>query len=238
MNAGEIIREDVIGNFTILPNDFVQCKDLTLEERGLLAFLYSKPDDFKIYTKFLPDLTGESISTIKRVWANLRTKGYILSTRIYENGGFIGWSHRISLRVISAKEVDDLKAGNQIVGKQKVGNQTVRKPALINNTESNKTRNNNTISRDEGFEEFWNKYDKKTDHKKALAKWRILKEEDKKKILETVDAYVLAHPDKQYRKMPTTYLNGECWNDELEVKQVAISASSVNPFKVKIPEGW
>ena len=236
MNAGEIIRESVVGNFTILPNDFVQCKELTLEERGMLAFLYSKPDDFKIYTKFLPDLTGESISTIKRVWANLRDKGYIVSERIYENGGFVGWSHRISLRVI---EVDgNLKVGNQTIRNQTVRKQTVRKPTLINNTEVNKTDINNTITRDEGFEEFWNRYDKKTDHKKAITKWRTLKEADKKKILETVDAYVLAHPDKQYRKMPTTYLNGECWNDELEVRKPTISASDVNPFKVKIPEGW
>jgi hypothetical protein len=236
MNAGEIIRESVVGNFTILPNDFVQCKELTLEERGLLAFLYSKPDDFKIYTKFLPDLTGESISTIKRVWANLREKGYIVSTRIYENGGFVGWSHRISLRVIEVGE--DLKVGNQTIRNQTVRKQTVRKPALINNTDINKTDINNTINKDEGFEEFWNKYDKKTDHKKALVKWRTLKEDDKKKILETIDAYVLAHPDKMYRKMPTTYLNGECWNDELEVRKPTILASEDNPFKVKIPEGW
>lgn len=236
MNAGEIIRESVVGNFTILPNDFVQCKELTLEERGLLAFLYSKPDDFKIYTKFLPDLTGESISTIKRVWANLREKGYIVSTRIYENGGFVGWSHLISLRVIKVDE--NLKVGNHTIRNQTVRKQTVRKPALINNTESNKTDNNNTISKDEGFEEFWNKYDKKTDHKKALAKWRTLKESDKKKILETVEDYVLAHPDKQYRKMPTTYLNGECWNDELEVKKPKISASDINPFKINVPDEW
>lgn len=236
MNAGEIIRESVVGNFTILPNDFVQCKELTLEERGLLAFLYSKPDDFKIYTKFLPDLTGESISTIKRVWANLREKGYIVSTRIYENGGFVGWSHRISLRVIEVDE--DLKVGNQTIRNQTVRKQTVRKPALINNTDINKTDINNTINKDDGFEEFWNKYDKKTDHKKALIKWRTLKEADKKKILETVDTYVLAHPDKTYRKMPTTYLNGECWNDELEVKKPTISASDINPFKINVPDEW
>jgi len=236
MNAGEIIRESVVGNFTILPNEFVQCKELTLEERGLLAFLYSKPDDFKIYTKFLPDLTGESISTIKRIWANLRDKGYIVSTRIYENGGFVGWSHRISLRVIEVDE--DLKAGNQTIRNHTVRKQTVRKPALINNTDINKTDINNTINRDEGFEEFWNKYDKKTDHKKALEKWRKIKDEDKKKILETVEQYVKAHPDKTYRKLPTTYLNGECWNDELELQKVQTPTTGDNPFKIQAPEGW
>jgi hypothetical protein len=236
MNAGEIIRENVVGNFTILPNGFVQNKGLTLEERGLLAFLYSKPDDFKIYTKFLPDLTGESISTIKRIWANLREKGYIYSTRIYENGGFVGWSHMISLNVIKVDE--DLKVGNQTIRNQTVRNQTVRKPALINNTEINKTDINNTINKDDGFEEFWNKYDKKTDHKKALTKWRTLKEGDKKKILETIDQYIKAHPDKTYRKMPTTYLNGECWNDELELAKTQAPITGDNPFKIEAPEGW
>ena len=237
MNAGEIIRESIVGNFTILPNDFVQNKELTLEERGLLAFLYSKPDDFKIYTKFLPDLTGESISTIKRIWANLREKGYVVSTRIYENGGFVGWSHLISLKVIQTDE--NLKVGNQTIRNQTVRKQTVRKPTLINNTDINKTDINNTINKEEGFEEFWNKYDKKTDHKKALIKWRTLKEADKKKILETVELYVKAHPDKTYRKMPTTYLNGECWNDELEIpkNQTPISNGD-NPFKIQAPEGW
>ena len=33
-----------------------------------------------------------------------------------------------------------------------------------------------------------------------------------------VQNYVDSTPDKQFRKDPTTYLNNECWNDEIIVK--------------------
>jgi len=65
------------------------------------------------------------------------------------------------------------------------------------------------------FDDFWNQYGKKSDRKKCETKFGMLKPKDKLAIMETLESYVQATPDIKFRKNPLTYLNGECWNDEI-----------------------
>ena len=74
------------------------------------------------------------------------------------------------------------------------------------------------VKEEEEFEYFWDYYDKKVDRSKCLKKWLKLNTTDKAKIFETVQDYVKENSDIKFRKNPLTYLNGECWNDEL-IKQ-------------------
>ena len=69
------------------------------------------------------------------------------------------------------------------------------------------------------FDEFWNDYEKKIEVKKCKAKYSKIKESDRQLIKDNVKAYVKSQPDKQYRKNALTWLNGECWNDEIEKPQ-------------------
>lgn len=69
------------------------------------------------------------------------------------------------------------------------------------------------------FDDWWNAYSKKRGRKKAEAKWAKLSPYDKLACMRVVSAYVDATPDPMYRKDPLTYLNGECWNDEIITKQ-------------------
>lgn len=75
--------------------------------------------------------------------------------------------------------------------------------------------NKESLSR---FEEWWKVYDKKVDRSKALKKWLRLSEKEQMKCIEVAPSYVASTSDKQFRKNPTTYLNGECWNDEIVVR--------------------
>ena len=68
------------------------------------------------------------------------------------------------------------------------------------------------------FDVFWKNYPKKTDRKKAellfvkltKAKQKLATEDCKLRFVET---------EKKYIPNPTTYLNGERWEDELEIQQ-------------------
>jgi hypothetical protein len=68
------------------------------------------------------------------------------------------------------------------------------------------------------FDSWWNLYNKKTGKEKAQAKWLKLSIEEINKCLDVVSDYVKSTPDKQFRKDPTTYLNGKHWNDEIIFK--------------------
>lgn len=65
------------------------------------------------------------------------------------------------------------------------------------------------------FDEWWDLYDKKCGKKKAEEKWNKLTPEDRIACYNATPAYVASVSDKQFQKHPLTYLNGECWNDEI-----------------------
>jgi hypothetical protein len=67
----------------------------------------------------------------------------------------------------------------------------------------------------EDFDVFWKKYGKKVGRTPALKKFMKLKRVDIEKILATVDDFVRAHPDAQYRPHPLTYINQKRWEDEI-----------------------
>lgn len=70
------------------------------------------------------------------------------------------------------------------------------------------------------FEVVWSLYGKKGNKKTSEKKWSKLTAAKKSKAIAYIPAYVNATPDKQYRKNFETFINQECWNDELpDVKQ-------------------
>lgn len=73
------------------------------------------------------------------------------------------------------------------------------------------------------FEKWWELYDKKRGKKKSYARWCRMSMKDKVACLNAVKDYVKSTPDIKYRKDPLTYLNGECWNDEIILSQTLMS---------------
>ena len=82
------------------------------------------------------------------------------------------------------------------------------------------------------FDEFWVMYDKKVNRSRCEKKWHTLSDAKKDAIKAALPKYIESTPDKQYRKNPLTYLNGECWNDEI----IPVShKSSVNENRKATP---
>ena len=50
---------------------------------------------------------------------------------------------------------------------------------------------------------------------KCKIKYAKLSEDVRLKIKETLPIYLSTIADKQFQKHPATYLNNECWNDEI-----------------------
>lgn len=69
------------------------------------------------------------------------------------------------------------------------------------------------------FERWWLLYDKKRGKKKAQQKWLRLTPSQREACIAATPAYVKSIQDKQFQKDPLTYLNGECWNDEIIQQQ-------------------
>lgn len=67
------------------------------------------------------------------------------------------------------------------------------------------------------FDGFWDLYGKKVDRKKCESKWARLTEEQRRLAMNHVPRYIASASGRElkFRKNPLTYLNGECWNDEI-----------------------
>ena len=70
-----------------------------------------------------------------------------------------------------------------------------------------------------GFEEFWDLYDKKNGRTNAMLQWSKISEEDKQAIMLHVPKYKQIR-EKQFRKDPERYLRHKVWLDEIPVEPV------------------
>lgn len=89
------------------------------------------------------------------------------------------------------------------------------------------------------FDVFWEAYQKKVGSQAKLQKkWSKLTNKDREAIMMHVPRYVLATPDKQFRKNPETYLNNKSWNDEIIVEQPAYDPRATpQPRRTYQPNG-
>ena len=95
-------------------------------------------------------------------------------------------------------------------------NVNIKQQSKVKESIVDKSKVKETSLKDESdFDKFWNLYDKKKDRKKCETKWKNLRVKDKEAIFANLSEYVKSTPDKEFRKNPATYINGECWNDEI-----------------------
>ena len=90
------------------------------------------------------------------------------------------------------------------------------------NTEEKRTEKEEEKNNIFSFDEFWNMFDKKVDRRKCEDKYKKLSLGQIEKIKVALPIYIKSKPDIQYRKNPLTWLNGECWNDEVKPKEETI----------------
>jgi hypothetical protein len=89
-----------------------------------------------------------------------------------------------------------------------------------------------TLKEVDGFEEWWKLFDYKKSKSKAKVSWKrhVKNKELVEVIMNHTKQYVASTPDKQYRKHPTTYLNGHSWNDEITKQEVKVDLDQMYPL--------
>jgi len=101
---------------------------------------------------------------------------------------------------------------NQPTNQQLTSNQPATNQQL---TTYKNSKNNKKEDMCALFDEFWTAYDLKKNRKKAEQAWRKTQPEDRPAIITAAKKYRATITDQQYQKHATTWLNGECWNDDV-----------------------
>jgi hypothetical protein len=81
------------------------------------------------------------------------------------------------------------------------------------------------------FDLVWDMYGKKGNRKTSLLKFSKMKDSDKKLMSGHLPEYVKSKPEKQYRKNLETYINQECWNDEIEDNQNERTQANIRNYE-------
>lgn len=115
--------------------------------------------------------------------------------------------------------------------------ENVTRSEHVRNTPKVKESKVNELNHLEEFEIFWNEYNKKVDRAKTEKVWSKLTDQEVQKVLANVKFYVQANPDLQYRKNPLTYLNGKCFNDEIQNLKSPVNQVALNDKPI-IPNEW
>ena len=97
------------------------------------------------------------------------------------------------------------------------------------------------VDDDPYFDMFWTTYDYKIDKAKAMKSWEKINPDGElaMKICQAADRYVIATPDRAYRRHPTTWLNNRSWENEVIDKRYTASKPSkhaTNPLYANQPK--
>lgn len=96
MNTGQIVKSKTTESFTVIPNDFLQNKTISLQAKGLLGYLLSLPHDWVINKMQLYSIFTENKRTsVDSAFNELVGLGYILSAKIIneDTHQFIGYNY-------------------------------------------------------------------------------------------------------------------------------------------------
>lgn len=76
-----IKRKKAGNNFTILSNEFLRDEKLSLKAKGLLAYILSLPDDWKIYFEEIEKHHKDGKASLRTAWKELESNGYARTLR-------------------------------------------------------------------------------------------------------------------------------------------------------------
>ncbi|MEY8458617.1 conserved phage C-terminal domain-containing protein [Lactococcus ileimucosae] len=79
-----IQRKRAGDNFTILSNEFLRDENLSLKAKGLLSYILSLPDNWKIYFEEISNHHTDSAKAVRLAWKELEEHGYAKTTRVVD----------------------------------------------------------------------------------------------------------------------------------------------------------
>lgn len=215
------IKKDGRIPFTQISNRLIYDTRLRLQDIGLFVFMWSKPQDYKFTASSIAKQVNNGRDAVKSSLKILQKNGWLSYQKHSDGTGT--WTLHLDPKAENPPQENKPKAE-----KPQVENPPVLIISNNNNIKNgtiNSTTKKNDFEHEEIFVSWWNLYDKKVDKKKTRAYWhRHVKIGNTAQIMNHTKSYVLAQPEKQFRKDPYSYLYNEAWQNEIIPRKLAIKA--------------
>lgn len=226
MNRNSLLRKPLgfEGRFTQFPNYWARDNRIGFRAKGLLTLLMSHTDGWRISIQSLATNSPDGITAIRTAVQELEDAGYLTRHLVRNDKAQVEASEWILADPFETDEnnfaLENLTSGNLTSGNLTSGNRTLKNNNIKNT--NIKENNNKDISMDL-FERFWDVYPRKIGKGAAkIAFEKASKKELPETILQVAEAYANKPdlPDLQFIPHPSTWLNQERWNDDLDASGV------------------
>lgn len=142
-------------NFTILDNHFIQREDLSWKAKGIMAYIFSLPDDWNINLKEVMRHATEGEAAFRSGWKELTELGYVERKPVRDdtNKKITHWETLIYENVdMKATEPhgENLHVDNQDVGNLHVDNRKLQSTYSTKDLNKQSTNNNSRNSKEYG----------------------------------------------------------------------------------------
>lgn len=213
-------------NYSVISNDFIRRKDLSWKAKGILTYILTLPDDWKINLNEITTHATDGEKSFRSGWKELETAGYIKRYPVRNGQRISHWETiiRESVDIEPSAELSGF-VDVQDVDVQKVDVQNVELLSTYNNQVLKEQNTNKPSSAEltEDFEKLWKLYPNKQGKKKALAAYKkaIKDGVTNKEIQDGIVAYKKYLKREEWQKPAhgSTWFNNERWNDEYETKE-------------------
>ena len=199
-------------DFTTVSTHHLRNKELSLKAKGLLTLMLSLPEDWDYSVMGLAALSKDGKDAVMSTLNELSTAGYVNVESYRNDKGQYESVYNVYESPMRKNRCGKSESDNPT--QYNIINKDNNIPS-VNDSKESITSPKGEV--DELFEQFWNKYGKKSQRAQAERMWKRLTKAEKEEVLSRVAAYVASTPDVQYRMNPATYLNpaNKRWRDEI-----------------------
>ena len=221
-----IVKKLVFDKTTILTNEFLQDKEISLSAKGLLGYMLSLPNNWDFTIKGIAVQTNESEYKITKLLQELEKNGYHTKKHLYENGRIKDWVY-----YIFAEPRQDIinKTFDTTNFEQELENQDVEKQETCFQYDKQ------TIS---------NKLDIEQDKKETIKKDNV--EKDNFKLIPSTNINDITVPNKKLdirdKKESLLLENVKCiieyLNESINSNYKYTTKGTINLIKARFKEGY
>ena len=214
-------------NYSVISNGFIRRKDLSWKAKGILTYILTLPDDWKINLNEITTHATDGEKSFRSGWKELETAGYIKRYPV-RNGQRISHWETIIRESVDIEPSAELSCSVDVqdVDVQKVDVQNVELLSTYNNQVLKEQSTNKPSSAEltERFEKLWELYPRKKGRQDAFRHYKkaIKEGATDEKIKQGIEEYVKEIKAKgtkiDYIKHGSSWFYGKKWADDYEME--------------------
>ena len=146
-------------NFSVINNEFIFNKEMSLKAKGLLCHLLALPNDWKLYVEEVEKWHKDGKKAIYSAFKELTQLGYMERSQVRENGKIVSWDYTVFEKPLSQKvDVEKVDVGFVDVQNAPLLKTNNTKDLIKLKTNSNKTKGFEFETMEELNVEVWKKW--------------------------------------------------------------------------------